>query len=55
MQTLKVANGKYTQLQMRNILDCGACVYNALFIKNDGYTEKRVLTVKNNKVVAWQT
>jgi hypothetical protein len=55
MQTIKVQNGVYKRLQMRNILDCGACVYNAIFIKNDGYTEKRVVTVKNNKVIAWQS
>ena len=55
MQTIKTANGVYKRLQMRNILDCGACVYNAIFIKNDGYTERRVVTVKNNKVLAWQS
>ena len=55
MQNIKVANGVYKRLQLVNILDCGAQVYNAIFIKNDGYTEKRVLTVKNNKVLAWQS
>jgi len=55
MQNIKVQNGKYTCLQLVNILDCGAQVYKALFIKNDGYTEKRVCTVKNNKVLAWQS
>jgi len=55
MQNIKVQNGKYTRLQLVNILSCGAQVYNALFIKNDGYTEKRVCTVKNKKVLAWQS
>ena len=55
MQNIKVANGTYKRLQLVNILDCGAQVYNAIFIKNDGYTEKRVVTVKNNKVLAWQS
>jgi hypothetical protein len=55
MQTLKVKNGKYTNLQMLNMLDGGAAVYSAVFTMRDGYTEMRVLTVKNNKVLAWQS
>ena len=55
MQTIKTQNGKYTRLQLVDILSCGAQVYNALYIKNDGYTEKRVCTVKNKKVLAWQS
>ena len=55
MQNIKVANGTYKRLQLVNVLTCGAQVYRALFIKNDGYTEKRVCTVKNNKVLAWQS
>ena len=56
MQNIKVQNGKYTNLQLVNITaDGSAQVYKALFIKNDGYTEKRICTVKNNKVLAWQS
>ena len=56
MQNIKVQNGKYTNLQLINLTaDGSAQVYKALFIKNDGYTEKRICTVKNNKVLAWQS
>ena len=55
MQNIKVKNGNYTQLQLVNTLACGAQVYNAVYTMRDGYTEKRVCTVKNNKVLAWQS
>jgi len=56
LKTIKEKDGKYTRLQLvRLTADGAAQVYRALYIKNDGYTENRVLTVKNNKVLAWQS
>jgi len=54
LSTLKVKNGRYARMQVIRILD-NAVQYSALFIKNDGYTEKRICTVRNNTVVAWQS
>ena len=54
MQKIRVANGTYTQLRFVNFNQHGD-VYRALFVMNDGYTERRVLTVKNGQVVAWQS
>ena len=54
LNTLKVKNGRYARMQVIRILD-NAVQYSALFIKNDGYTEKRICTVRNNTVVAWQS
>jgi len=54
LTTLKVKNGRYTQMRVIRILE-DAVQYSALFILNDGYTEQRVCTVKNNTVVAWQS
>ena len=56
LKTIKEKDGKYTRLQLLRLTADGAAqVYRALYIKNDGYTENRVLTVKNNKVLAWQS
>ena len=54
LNTLKVKNGRYAQMRVIRILE-DAVQYSALFIKNDGYTEKRICTVKNNSVIAWQS
>ena len=50
MQKIKVKNGVYTNFKhLRND------TYSATFTMRDGYTEQRVCTVVNNKVLAWQT
>lgn len=56
MQNIKVKNGVYTQL--RKAYDCNeGTVYYATFTYNNAWNdiESRIVTVKNNKVVAWQS
>jgi hypothetical protein len=48
-----VNDGKYKLLEFTNVTKDFAAVYKALFTKNDGSTEQRVITIKHNKVLTW--
>jgi len=54
LKTLKVKNGTYTNMQFVRT-ENNANTYNATFKMCNGYTEQRVIHVKNNKVLAWQS